>query len=97
MALLMSQVDPDTIRLVGRWRSDTVLRYLHMTTKTFTEVVAIKKFEHDTYAPIPPEHAVNWCQAALKGPEGPYSKGFLGYWYRISVVLANKYRLSSPL
>ncbi|KAL3817789.1 hypothetical protein ACHAXA_005822 [Cyclostephanos tholiformis] len=29
-ALLLAQVDPDVIRLIGRWRSDEMLRYLHM-------------------------------------------------------------------
>ena len=31
MDLLMARVDPDTIRVVGRWRSDMILRYLHTT------------------------------------------------------------------
>jgi hypothetical protein len=30
MALLCAHVDSDTIRLVGRWRSDEMLRYLHV-------------------------------------------------------------------
>ena len=30
MALLCAQVDTDIIRLVGRWRSDEMLRYLHI-------------------------------------------------------------------
>jgi hypothetical protein len=30
MALLCAQVDSDTIRLIGRWRSDEMLRYLHV-------------------------------------------------------------------
>ena len=29
MALLLARVDPDTIWIVGRWRSDTMLCYLH--------------------------------------------------------------------
>lgn len=29
-ALLCAQVDPDIIRLLGRWRSDEMLRYLHL-------------------------------------------------------------------
>ena len=37
MALLMARVDPDTIRLLGRWRSDTTLHYLQTTEKIFTE------------------------------------------------------------
>ena len=28
-ALLLAKVDPDVIRLIGRWRSDEMLRYLH--------------------------------------------------------------------
>ena len=31
MALLMEQVDPDTIRLVGRWQGDTMIHCLHTT------------------------------------------------------------------
>ncbi len=29
-ALLLAQVDPDIIGLIGRWRSDEMLRYLHV-------------------------------------------------------------------
>ncbi len=29
-ALLLAQVDPNVIRLIGRWRSDKMLRYLHV-------------------------------------------------------------------
>ena len=29
MALLLAGVDPDKIRIVGRWRSDAMFRYLH--------------------------------------------------------------------
>ena len=30
MALLCAQVDTDVIKLIGRWRSDEMLRYLHL-------------------------------------------------------------------
>jgi hypothetical protein len=30
MALLCAQVDSDILRLLGRWRSDEMLRYLHI-------------------------------------------------------------------
>ena len=30
MALLCAQVDSDVIKLIGRWRSDEMLRYLHL-------------------------------------------------------------------
>ena len=29
MALLLANVDPDKIRIVGRWRSNAMFRYLH--------------------------------------------------------------------
>jgi len=33
MALLVSKVDTDIIQLLGRWRSDEMLRYLHLTAE----------------------------------------------------------------
>ena len=48
MALLMVQVDPDTIQRVGRWRSDTMLHYLHTMAKTFTKGLSAKIFKHGT-------------------------------------------------
>ena len=33
MALLYAHVDSDLIRLLGRWRSDEMLRYLHVQVK----------------------------------------------------------------
>ena len=59
VALLMARVDPDTIRLVGRWMSDTILRYLHTTANSFTEGLLVKMFEHGAYALIPPTHTNN--------------------------------------
>ena len=59
MDLLMAWVDPYTIRLVGRWWSDTMLRYLHTTAKSFTEGLWAKMFKHGAYALIPPAHAGN--------------------------------------
>ena len=59
MDLLMAPVDPDNIRLVGRWRSDTMLRNLHMTAKRITEGISAKMFKHGAYVIIPPAHAVN--------------------------------------
>ena len=59
MNLLMARLDPDTIRLVGRWKSNTMLRYLHTTAKSFTEGLSAKRFEHDAYVLIPPDHNIN--------------------------------------
>ena len=60
VTLLMVQVDPDTIRLVGRWLSDTIIRYLHTTTsRSFTKGLLVKMFEHGATALIPPTHSGN--------------------------------------
>ena len=57
MVLLTAQVKPDKIRLVGRWQSYTMLRYLHTTSKVFTDSLAIRMFQYGNYALISPEHA----------------------------------------
>ena len=36
MDLLMVHAEPDTIHLVGRWRSGTILHFLQMIAKSFT-------------------------------------------------------------
>ena len=59
MDLLMARVDPDTICVVGRWRSDTILRYLHTTENSFTEGLFANIFKHGAYALILPTHAGN--------------------------------------
>ena len=90
MYLLMEQVYPDTIRVVGRWQSDMILRYLHPTENSVTEGLLANMFKHGAYALIPPTHAGNYCHAALKVPQGPFIQGVMDAWYRISVVTATR-------
>ena len=59
MVLLMAQLDIDTIRLVGIWRSEMMLLYLHTTENSLMEVLFAKMFKHGTYVLIPPAHAGN--------------------------------------
>ena len=56
MALLMARVDTYMIHLVGRWRSNIMLHYLHTTAKTFTEGLASKMVQHRENALNPPAH-----------------------------------------
>ena len=35
-ALLVANIDPDVIRLLGRWRSNEMLRYLHLSAEPVT-------------------------------------------------------------
>ena len=44
------------IRLIGRWRSNAMLRYLHTPAQTFTEELAERMVQHGDYALIPPVH-----------------------------------------
>ena len=59
MDLLMARVDPDTIRVVGRWRSDMILLYLHTTENSVTKGLLTNMFKHGAYALIPPTHSGN--------------------------------------
>ena len=49
MALLMECVDTDTIRLVGRWRRNAMISYLHTTAQTLTEGLTACMVQHGYY------------------------------------------------
>ena len=52
MDLLVSKVDPNIIQILGRWRSDEMLRYLHLTAEPFMKKFA-KKILHANYTLAP--------------------------------------------
>ena len=54
MALLMARVDTDTIRLVGKGRSNSILCYFHTKAQTFTEGLTVRMVQHGDYALILP-------------------------------------------
>ena len=45
ISLLMDWVKSEIILIVGRWCSDTMICYLHMTANIFTKGIAIKVFQ----------------------------------------------------
>ena len=47
--LLMAHVNTDTIHLVGRWRNDAMLSYLHTTEQTFTGGLTERMVQHGDY------------------------------------------------
>ena len=52
MALLVADVDPDIIQILGRWRSDEMFRYLHLTAEPVMRNFARKMLAADyTLAP----------------------------------------------
>jgi len=52
-ALLLANVDPDVIRLIGRWRSDEMLRYLHVQAYPLMKHYAQKMLSAGMYTLIP--------------------------------------------
>jgi hypothetical protein len=49
MAMLCARVDTDTIRLIGRWRSDEMLRYLHLQALPHTRSIAASMVSHGAF------------------------------------------------
>ena len=83
----MAQVYLDTIRIVGRWRRITTLKYLHTTSKNFIDGLAVCMFQYGDYALILQEHATVYLQVAQTDSQTPTKHGLLGTWFRISVDL----------
>jgi hypothetical protein len=52
-ALLLARVDPDVIRLIGRWRSDEMLRYLHVQAYPLMRDYSQRMLSAGTYTLIP--------------------------------------------
>jgi hypothetical protein len=57
MALLCAAVDPDIIRLLGRWRSDEMLRYLHVQALPIVTPLATQMVQCGDYAFLPNSHS----------------------------------------
>ena len=53
MALMCADQPKDTIKLVGRWQSDPVIRYLHQDAQPIVKNLASKMFRHGTYNFLP--------------------------------------------
>lgn len=53
MALLVAQVDTDLIRLIGRWKSDAMLRYLHIQALPVMQKHAATMLSHGNSFPRP--------------------------------------------
>jgi hypothetical protein len=53
MALLCAHVDPDIIRLVGRWRSDEMLRYLHLQAYPLMHTFARRMVSASNFSLLP--------------------------------------------
>ena len=56
MELILYRVDSNTIILVGRWRRDAMMYYLHTSVRSFTEVLALRMVQHWDYVLISSTH-----------------------------------------
>ena len=52
-ALLLAQVDTDIIRLIGRWKSDEMLQYLHVQAYPLMRNYSQQMLSAGTYTLIP--------------------------------------------
>ena len=62
MALLCSGVDPANIKLVGRWESDCMMRYLHQDALPVMQRLAQKMYNHGKYNFLP---TANWVPVVI--------------------------------
>ena len=53
MALMCAHVDTDTIRLIGRWRSDEMLCYLHVQVEPIMRNFAKKMLQSGAFTLLP--------------------------------------------
>ena len=58
MALFNSNVDSDTIRLIGRWQSDAMLRYLHLQAQPVMQGFASRMLQGGDYVFVPNQVAL---------------------------------------
>ena len=55
MALLLAGVGGERIKILGRWRSDAIMRYLHTTARPILRGFASRMVAHGDYALLPGE------------------------------------------
>jgi hypothetical protein len=55
MALICSKLDKNLIRMLGRWHSDAMIRYLHMQAQPIVQHFASKMYNNVTYSVLPDE------------------------------------------
>jgi hypothetical protein len=53
MALLLGNVDYATIQLIGRWRSDQILRYLHVSARPIMQCHASIMTQNSAFRQFP--------------------------------------------
>jgi len=62
MALLCADVDPNRIRLLGRWRSDEMMRYLHVQALPIVAPLATLMVQHGYFTFLPNNNQIHLPQ-----------------------------------
>ncbi len=70
MALLCTGVDTDTIKLVWRWRSDVMFRYLHAQALPLVRHLALSMLQGGSFVLLPGANEPAGVQAVLQ--QHPY-------------------------
>jgi hypothetical protein len=68
MALFCAHVDTDTIRLIGRWRSDEMLRYLHVQAAPLMRGFAARMLADGNYTLLPNAAVAGAAQPSTHHP-----------------------------
>ena len=71
MALLCAHVDTDRIRLIGCWRSNEMLQYLHLQAQPVMQNLARHMLVLGTYTLIPGQDIPNGALVDLPNPIAP--------------------------
>lgn len=66
MALLLGGTDKDTIKLVGRWRSEALFRYLHSQAPPLVAPLATTMLRHGVFQLMPGGLAPEAAEALLR-------------------------------
>jgi hypothetical protein len=75
MALLCGRVDTDTIRLVGRWHSDAMFRYLHAQALPIIKNLANTMLRHGCFTLTPGAYNPGAGQSILDSVPQPNDDG----------------------
>ena len=66
MALLCAGIDANIIKLVGRWRSDAMFRYLHAQALPIVKQLAKTMMKHGNFALAPGAHEPEKAKKILR-------------------------------
>ena len=92
MALLCSGINTDIIRLIGRWRSDEMLRYLHLQAEPLMRGFSKRMVTNGNYRMLPGQYvpmspATNLFSSSHSSPSQPASAVFptLLSWHMVTL------------